>query len=205
VDAIESGLIKIPRTPTDDNTLEAIPKYRNLWEPIRETLPRRGESEEESHPLIDYLAEADGPLKQLAGAWNETFQLWRRELLSPLTRPARGALASQLCAGLGSHDAAVGEGLFTTYGAFLAGERLFRTHPKLPSFLERLVAHDDWPAIQWMAELGEQHRDAFQPKGREQEMTNLATRVMARVEAFGDEPTPDALTRLQALLPKVQS
>jgi proline racemase len=29
--AIESGLVKIPRTPTDDNTEEAVPKYRNLW------------------------------------------------------------------------------------------------------------------------------------------------------------------------------
>jgi len=41
VDAIESGLVKIPRTPTDDNTGEAVPKYRNLWEHIKGTLPKR--------------------------------------------------------------------------------------------------------------------------------------------------------------------
>ncbi len=41
VDAIESGLVKIPRTPTDDNTGEAIPKYRRLWDYIKETLPKR--------------------------------------------------------------------------------------------------------------------------------------------------------------------
>ena len=76
VDAIESGLVKIPRTPTDDNTGLAIPKYRNLWEHIKQTLPKRNESEENSHPLTDYLAEADGPLKQLAGAWEETLRLW---------------------------------------------------------------------------------------------------------------------------------
>lgn len=76
VDAIESGLVKIPRTPTDDNTGEAIPKYRNLWEHIKTTLPKRTEADNDSHPLTDYLAEADGPLKQLAGAWEETFNAW---------------------------------------------------------------------------------------------------------------------------------
>lgn len=76
VDAIESGLVKIPRTPTDDNTDEAIPKYRNLWEHIKKTLPKRNEADSDSHPLTDYLAEADGPLKQLAGAWEDTFTAW---------------------------------------------------------------------------------------------------------------------------------
>ena len=76
VDAIESGLVKIPRTPTDDNADEAIPKYRNLWQYIKDSLPKRNQSESQAHPMMDYLAEADGPLKQLAGAWEETFQSW---------------------------------------------------------------------------------------------------------------------------------
>lgn len=78
VDAIESGLVKIPRTPTDDNTGEAIPKYRNLWEHIKKALPKRNEADDDSHPLTDYLAEADGPLKQLSGAWEETFTTWEK-------------------------------------------------------------------------------------------------------------------------------
>lgn len=78
VDAIESGLVKIPRTPTADDTGEAIPKYRNLWEHIRKTLPKRNQAEDESHPLTDYLAEADGPLKQLASEWEETFLEWEQ-------------------------------------------------------------------------------------------------------------------------------
>ncbi len=76
VDAIESGLVKIPRTPTADDAGEAIPKYRNLWEHIRKTLPKRTQAEAESHPLTDYLAEADGPLKQLAAAWEDTLTAW---------------------------------------------------------------------------------------------------------------------------------
>lgn len=57
----------IPRTPTGVNTGEAVPKYRNLWSHIKATLPRRSEVNDDTHPLTDYLAEADGPLKQLAG------------------------------------------------------------------------------------------------------------------------------------------
>ncbi|WP_319461255.1 DEAD/DEAH box helicase family protein [Micromonospora sp. RTP1Z1] len=76
VDAIESGLVKIPRTPTADDAGEAVPKYRNLWEHIRKTLPKRNQAEAESHPMMDYLAEADGPLKQLAAAWEATFTTW---------------------------------------------------------------------------------------------------------------------------------
>ena len=76
VDAIESGLVKIPRTPTDDNTGEAVPKYRNLWDHIKQTLPKRNQTEDDSHPLTDYLAEADGPLKQLAGEWERTLRVW---------------------------------------------------------------------------------------------------------------------------------
>lgn len=77
VDAIESGLVKIPRTPTDDNTGEAVPKYRSLWEHIKATLPKRTQTDDDEHPLTDYLAAADGPLKQLAGAWESEWLTWQ--------------------------------------------------------------------------------------------------------------------------------
>jgi type III restriction enzyme len=81
VDAIESGLVKIPRIPTDDNTGRAVPKYRNLWEHIKSRLPKRGDDPDaEHHPLTDYLGEVDGPLKQLAGEWHETFEAWGNAL-----------------------------------------------------------------------------------------------------------------------------
>ena len=76
VDAIESGLVKIPRTPTDDNAGAAVPKYRNLWTHIKGQLPKRKDLEGGSNSLTDYLTEADGPLKQLAGEWDETLQAW---------------------------------------------------------------------------------------------------------------------------------
>jgi type III restriction enzyme len=77
VDAIEAGLVKVPRIPTDDNAGRAVPKYRNLWEHVKKVLPRRGQDPEESHPLTDYLTEVDGPLKQLSGEWEKTFRRWK--------------------------------------------------------------------------------------------------------------------------------
>lgn len=77
VDAIESGLVKVPRIPTDDDAGMSIPKYRNLWEYVKKALPKRGDDTDDAgHPLISYLSEVDGPLKQLAGAWLDTFTAW---------------------------------------------------------------------------------------------------------------------------------
>ena len=50
VDAIESGLVKIPRVPVDDNTGKAIPKYFSLWRWISDsssstTPPRRARAD----------------------------------------------------------------------------------------------------------------------------------------------------------------
>ena len=77
VDAIESGLVKIPRIPTDDDAGTSVPRYRNLWEHVKRALPKRGDDTSDAgHPLIAYLREVDGPLKQLSGAWLDTFKAW---------------------------------------------------------------------------------------------------------------------------------
>ena len=77
VDAIESGLVKIPRIPTDDNAGAAVPRYRNLWDHIRTALPRGSQdAPDRGLSLTDYLTRVDGPLKQLGGEWEETFEQW---------------------------------------------------------------------------------------------------------------------------------
>jgi type III restriction enzyme len=77
VDAIESGLVKVPRIPVDDNAGAAAPKYRNLWAHVKANLPKRGDDADAGHPLTDYLTQVDGPLKQLAGEWAESFVRWQ--------------------------------------------------------------------------------------------------------------------------------
>lgn len=83
VDAIESGLVKIPRVPVDDNTGRAIPKYFSLWRWISEKLKAddpasAGTGRRKPKPEA-ILREADGALQQLAGLWKTTYDLFEQE------------------------------------------------------------------------------------------------------------------------------
>jgi type III restriction enzyme len=74
VDAIESGIVKIPRIPVDDNTGALIPKYFRLWEAINQSLPasERQTSRRRAKPE-SVLREAEGALATLASEWKKTF------------------------------------------------------------------------------------------------------------------------------------
>jgi type III restriction enzyme len=73
VDAIESGIVKIPRIPVDDNTGALIPKYFRLWEAINQSLPasERQTSRRRAKPE-SVLREAEGALATLASEWKKT-------------------------------------------------------------------------------------------------------------------------------------
>lgn len=77
VDAIESGIVKIPRLPVSDTTGRPEPKYFRTWENIvasllpGERLPGRG-----GRPKPDVIYEkAEPALNTLAGQWVERFKL----------------------------------------------------------------------------------------------------------------------------------
>ncbi len=44
IDAIESGIVKVPRVPIDDNAMSAanLPTYRDLWLHVKDDLPKKG-------------------------------------------------------------------------------------------------------------------------------------------------------------------
>jgi type III restriction enzyme len=43
MDATECGIVKLPRVPTADNIPEAdVPVFRDLWEHIRDDMPKKG-------------------------------------------------------------------------------------------------------------------------------------------------------------------
>src|SRR5208337_1432867 len=47
IDAIESGIVKVPRVPVaDDNMLHEDPVYRDIWLRIRDDLPKKGRGTE---------------------------------------------------------------------------------------------------------------------------------------------------------------
>jgi type III restriction enzyme len=79
VDAIESGIVKIPRVPVDDNTGALIPKYFRLWEHINQQLPasERQTARRRAKPE-SVLREAEGALAMLASEWKKTFEEFQR-------------------------------------------------------------------------------------------------------------------------------
>ena len=76
VDAIESGIVKIPRLPVQDTTGRPDPLYFRLWEAIKdglapaEMLPGRAKKPK---PEVVYR-KAEGALLQIAGQWAERFR-----------------------------------------------------------------------------------------------------------------------------------
>jgi type III restriction enzyme len=76
VDAIESGIVKIPRLPVSDTTGRPEAKYFRLWDTVKdglepaEFLPGKGKKPK---PEAVYR-EAEAALKQLAGQWVQRFK-----------------------------------------------------------------------------------------------------------------------------------
>lgn len=79
VDAIESGIVKIPRVPVADDTGRPEPKYFRLWRTIVNSLSpkERGSGGRKPKPE-GVLREAQGALLQLAGEWKRTFEAFER-------------------------------------------------------------------------------------------------------------------------------
>ncbi len=76
VDAIESGIVKIPRLPVSDTTGRPEPKYFRLWQHITEDLQpgeRLPGRARKPKPDVVYR-EAEPALLTLAGQWVERFQ-----------------------------------------------------------------------------------------------------------------------------------
>lgn len=76
VDAIESGIVKIPRLPVSDTTGRPEAKYFKLWQNIRDRLePAEILPGKSKKPKPDVVyREAEPALKQLAGQWVERFK-----------------------------------------------------------------------------------------------------------------------------------
>ncbi len=79
MDAIECGIVKLPRVPVADNIPGAdVPKFRNLWEHIGKKMPKkgRGTSGKSLDPL-SLPAELQTALEALYGHYQKTFDLWQ--------------------------------------------------------------------------------------------------------------------------------
>jgi type III restriction enzyme len=77
IDAIEAGLVKIPRVPVDDDTQQPIPTYRNLWLRIRDDLPKKGRKAATLDPTVGLPAPLEGALHSLYSNYEKAFARWR--------------------------------------------------------------------------------------------------------------------------------
>ena len=80
MDAIESGIVKLPRVPVADNTPGGdMPRFRNLWDHIGKKMPRKGRGKAATLDPLSLPVELQTALEALYGHYAETFELWRKE------------------------------------------------------------------------------------------------------------------------------
>src|SRR3546814_9481303 len=81
MDAIESGIVKIPRVPVDDDVADAeYASYLHLWEHVSDELPKRRTSKVDSDPSWVPPVVLEGALRSLYDSYARRFQSWEEDL-----------------------------------------------------------------------------------------------------------------------------
>ncbi|MGA3241102.1 MAG: DEAD/DEAH box helicase family protein [Bryobacteraceae bacterium] len=79
MDAIECGIVKLPRVPVADNIPGGdAPKFRNLWEHIRSKMPKKGRGKAETLDPLSLPTTLITALDALYGHYEKTYELWSR-------------------------------------------------------------------------------------------------------------------------------
>ncbi len=80
IDAIESGIVKIPRVPvSDDQMATGLPTYRNIWAKVGRDLPKSGRSLADDGEPKPLPAELEGAVRALYGHYEKVFTRWREQ------------------------------------------------------------------------------------------------------------------------------
>ena len=79
MDAIECGIVKLPRVPVADNIPgDTMPMFRNLWEHIGKKMPKKGRGKADQLNPLDLPPQLQTALEALYGHYDKTFQLWQQ-------------------------------------------------------------------------------------------------------------------------------
>ena len=77
MDAIECGIVKLPRVPVADNIPGAeMPMFRNLWEHIRKDMPKKGRGKGNTLDPLSLPPQLQTALEALYGHYEKTYELW---------------------------------------------------------------------------------------------------------------------------------
>ncbi|MBU6276720.1 MAG: DEAD/DEAH box helicase family protein, partial [Planctomycetes bacterium] len=78
MDAIECGIVKLPRVPVAENIPgDEMPMFRTLWEHIRADMPKKGRGTAGALDPLKLPARLQTALQALYGHYEQTFNLWR--------------------------------------------------------------------------------------------------------------------------------
>ncbi len=81
IDAIESGIVKVPRVPVaDDSMVGEQPTYRDLWLRIRDQLPKKGRKAEDVGSEPNLPVELEGALQSLYSNYDRYYSQWEQNL-----------------------------------------------------------------------------------------------------------------------------
>lgn len=94
IDAIESGIVKIPRLPVADDAMQGdLPTYRNLWTFIRDGLPKKKAGNTDgTRPELP--KELEGALFSLYDSYKKTHAQWEQDETNRLQGDDRAARSS---------------------------------------------------------------------------------------------------------------
>lgn len=83
MDAIECGIVKLPRVPVAENISgDELPVYRNLWENIRKDMPRKGRGKNVNLDPLKLPTLLQTALQALYGHYEKTHELWKERGIS---------------------------------------------------------------------------------------------------------------------------
>jgi type III restriction enzyme len=79
IDAIEAGIVKVPRVPVaDDSMTGEQPTYRDLWSNIREALPKKGRKTDKLDGPPQLPAKLEGAIRSLYQHYEKDYQRWEQ-------------------------------------------------------------------------------------------------------------------------------
>ncbi len=79
IDAIESGIVKVPRVPVSDDSMTGDePTYRNLWIRIRDDLPKKGRKTDAVGGEPNLPVELEGAIQSLYGNYRKSYEIWKK-------------------------------------------------------------------------------------------------------------------------------
>jgi type III restriction enzyme len=79
IDAIEAGIVKVPRVPVaDDSMVGDQPTYRDLWLRIRDHLPKKGRKSDQVGSEPKLPVELQGALLSLYGNYEKYYRMWEQ-------------------------------------------------------------------------------------------------------------------------------